>query len=197
VNSPLPSTIKEAEQVAALYGHNSKLLLNDAATEASVRREITTAEVIHIATHGLVNEWKAGYSSLAFWMRPGGSTPDDDGTLQAAEVGRMKLPRARLVVLSACQTMIGRDYRGEGMVGLARAFIASGTPLVIASLWNIDSQATAKMMNDFHRYRTRSNLPTARAIRQAQLDMLHQDTTNFRRPYYWAGFMVVGGAARF
>ena len=197
MNSPLPSTIKEAEQVAALYGHNSKLLLNDEATEASVRREITTAEVIHIATHGLVNEWKPEYSSLAFWVRPGGSTLDDDGMLQAMEVGRMKLPRARLVVLSACRTLIGRDYRGEGMVGLARAFIASGTPLVIASLWNIDSQVTAKMMNDFHRYRTHSNLPTARAIRQAQLDMLHQDTANYRRPYYWAGFMVVGGAARF
>ena len=197
MNSPLPSTIKEAQQVADLYGPNSKLLLNDAATEASVRREITTAEVIHIATHGVVNEWKPEYSSLAFWVRPGGSTLDDDGMLQAMEVGRMKLPRARLVVLSACQTLSGRDYRGEGMVGMARAFIASGSPLVIASLWDIDSQITAKMMNDFHRYRTRSNLPTARAIRQAQLDMLNQDATNYRRPYYWAGFMVVGGAARF
>jgi len=197
MNSPLPSTIKEAEQVAALYGRNSKLLLNGAATEGSVRREIATAEVIHIATHGLVNMWKPEYSSLALWARPGESPPDDDGMLQAVEVGRMKLPRARLVVLSACQTVIGGDYHGEGMVGLARAFIASGTPLVIASLWNINSQMTAKMMNDFHRYRTRSNLPTARAIRQAQLDMLHQDTTNYRRPYYWAGFMVVGGAARF
>jgi CHAT domain-containing protein len=197
MNSPLPSTIKEAEQVAGLYGHNSKLLLNGAATEGAVRREITTAEVIHIATHGLVNVWKPEYSSLAFWARPGGSPPDDDGMLQAVEVSRMKLPRARLVVLSACQTLIGGDYRGEGMVGLARAFIASGTPLVIASLWKVDSQITAKMMNDFHRYRTRSNLPTARAIRQAQLDMLRQDTADYRRPYYWAGFMVVGGAARF
>ena len=197
MNSPLPSTIEEAENVAALYGQNSKLLLNGAATEASVRREITSAEVIHIATHGLVNERKPEYSSLALWVRPGSSTLDDDGMLQAMEVGRMKLPRARLVVLSACQTLIGRDYRGEGMVGLARAFIASGTPLVIASLWKVDSQVTAKMMNDFHRYRTRSNLPTARAIRQAQLDMLHQDTMNYRRPYSWAGFMVVGGVARF
>jgi CHAT domain-containing protein/Tfp pilus assembly protein PilF len=197
MNLPLPSAIKEAEQVAALYGHNSKLLLNGAATEASVRREITTAEVIHIATHGLGNEWKSEYSSLAFWAPPGGSTLDDDGMLQSGEISRMKLPRARLVVLSACRTLIGRDYRGEGMVGLARAFIAAGAPLVVASLWNIDSQITAKMMNDFHRYRTRSNLSTAMAIRQAQLDMLHQDTTNYRRPYSWAGFVVVGGAARF
>lgn len=197
LNSPLPSAIKEAEQVAALYGHNSKLLLNGAATEGSVRREIATAEVVHIATHSLVNERRPEYSGLAFWGRPEALSPDDDGMLQAVEVGRMKLPRARLVVLSACQTLIGRDYRGEGMVGLSRAFIASGTPLVIASLWNVDSQMTAKMMKDFHRYRTRSNLPTARAIREAQLDMLHQDSPNCRRPYSWAGFTVVGGAARF
>jgi CHAT domain-containing protein/tetratricopeptide (TPR) repeat protein len=197
LNSSLPSAIKEAEQVAALYGHNSKLLLNGAATEGSVRREIATVEVLHIATHGLVNERRPEYSGLAFWVRPETSSPDDDGMLQAVEVGRMKLPRARLVVLSACQTLIGRDYRGEGMVGLARAFIASGTPLVIASLWKVDSQMTAKMMNDFHRYRTRSNLPTARAIREAQLDMLRQDSPNCRRPYSWAGFTVVGGAARF
>jgi CHAT domain-containing protein len=197
MNSPLPSAIKEAEQVAAFYGHNSKLLLNGEATEASVRREIATAEVVHIATHSLVNERRPEYSGLAFSGRPEASSPDDDGMLQAVEIGRMKLPRARLVVLSACRTLIGRDYRGEGMVGLARAFIASGTPLVIASLWSVDSQMTAKMMKDFHLYRTRSNLPTARALREAQLDMLRQDSPDCRRPYSWAGFTVVGGAARF
>jgi CHAT domain-containing protein len=197
LNSSLPSTVKEVEQVAAYYGSGSKLLLNSAATEVSVRHEITNAEVIHIATHGLVNERRPEYSGLALSGRPEALSPDDDGMLQTMEVNRMKLPRARLVVLSACQTLIGRNYRGEGMVGLARAFIASGTSLVVASLWNIDSQMTAKMMNDFHRYRTRSKLSTARAMREAQLDMLHQDALNYRRPYSWAGFMVVGGAARF
>jgi CHAT domain-containing protein len=197
LNSSLPSTIKEAEQVVSYYGSGSKLLLDSAATEASMRREIANAEVIHIATHGLVNEQRPEYSGLALWGRPEASSPDDDGMLQAMEVDRMKLPRARLVVLSACQTLIGRNYHGEGMVGLARAFIASGTPLVIASLWNVDSQMTAKMMNDLHRYRTHSKLPTARAMREAQLEMLRQDSPNYRRPYSWAGFTVMGGAARF
>ena len=197
LNSSLPSTIKEARQVAAYYGDNSKLLLDRAATEGDVRREITNAEVVHIATHGLVNERRPEYSGLAFWAKPEASAPDNDGMLQAAEVSRMRLPRARLVVLSACRTLIGRDYHGEGMVGLARAFIASGSPLVIATLWDIDSQMTAKMMDDFHRYRTQSKLSTARAIREAQLDMLHQGSLNYRRPYSWAGFVVMGGAARF
>jgi CHAT domain-containing protein/Tfp pilus assembly protein PilF len=197
LNSSLPSTVKEAEQVVAYYNSNSKLLLDSAATEVSVRREITNAEVVHIATHGLVNKRRPEYSGLALWAKPEVSSPDDDGILQAMEVDRMRLPRARLVVLSACQTLIGRNYHGEGMVGLARAFIAAGTPIVIASLWNIDSQMTAKMMNDFHRYRTRAKLSTARAMREAQLDMLHQDALNYRRPYSWAGFMVVGGTARF
>jgi CHAT domain-containing protein/tetratricopeptide (TPR) repeat protein len=197
LNSALPSTRAEAEEVAARYGPRSKLLLDSAATEDFVRREIGNFEVIHIATHGLVNREKPEYSGLALWEKSDTSTPDNDGALQAGEIIRMKLPRARLVVLSACQTMIGRDYHGEGMVGLARAFIASGAPVVISSLWNIDSRMTAKMMNDFHRYRTQSKMSAARAIRQAQLEMLRQDSLNYRRPYSWAGFVVVGGYAQF
>jgi CHAT domain-containing protein len=197
MNSALPSTRKEAEEIAARYGRRSKLLLDSAATEDSVRREIGNFEIIHIATHGLVNREKPEYSSLALWEKSDTSTPDDDGALQAGEISRMKLPRAKLVVLSACRTLIGRDYSGEGMVGLARAFIASGAPVVISSLWNVDSQMTAKMMDDLHRYRTDSKMSAARAMREAQLEMLRHDSLNYRRPYSWAGFVVVGGYARF
>jgi CHAT domain-containing protein/Tfp pilus assembly protein PilF len=197
LNSALPSTRAEAEEVAARYGYRSKLLLDSAATEDFVRREIGNFEVIHIATHGLVNTEKPEYSSLALWEKSDTSTPDNDGALQAGEISRMKLPRAKLVVLSACRTLIGRDYRGEGMVGLARAFIASGAPVVISSLWNVDSRMTAKMMNDFHRFRTQSKMSAASAIREAQLEMLRQDSLNYRRPYSWAGFVVVGGYAQF
>jgi len=197
LNSALPSTRTEAEQVAAQYGDRSKLLLDSAATEDSVRRELTKAEVIHIATHGLVNDRSPEYSGLVLWEESDASPPDNDGILQAREIGRMKLPRAKLVVLSACRTLIGRDYQGEGMVGLARAFIASGAPVVIASLWNIDSQMTAKMMDDLHRYRIHSKMSAARAIREAQLEMLRRDSPSYRRPYSWAGFIVVGGYSRF
>ena len=197
LNSALPSTRTEVEQVAAWYGNRSKLLFDSAATEDSVRREIGNSEVIHIATHGLVNERKPEYSGLALWEESEASPPDNDGLLQAGEISRMKLPRAKLVILSACRTLIGRDYHGEGMVGLARAFIASGAPVVISSLWNVDSHMTAKMMNDLHRYRTQSKMSTARAIREAQLEMLRQDSLNYRRPYSWAGFVVVGGYAQF
>ncbi len=197
LNSALPSTRTEAEQVAAQYGYRSKLLLNSAATEKTVRRELGKSEVIHIATHGLVNERKPEYSGLALWEESDALPHDNDGMLQAGEISQMKLPRAKLVVLSACRTLIGRDYHGEGMVGLARAFIASGAPVVIASLWDIDSQMTAKMMDDLHRYRTHSKMSAARAMREAQLEMLRQDPLNYRRPYSWAGFIVVGGYARF
>jgi CHAT domain-containing protein len=196
-NSSLPSTKKEAEQVASLYGRNSKLLLDSAATESSLRQEIRDAEVIHIATHNRVNERRPGLSGLALWEEADASTPDNDGRLQAAEISRLKLPRAKLVVLSACQTWIGQDYYGEGMVGMARAFIAAGAPVVVASLWNIDSQTTTKFMDGFHRRRASSGITTARAIREAQIEMLHGGSASYRRPSTWAGFIVVGGYARF
>jgi CHAT domain-containing protein len=197
MNSALPSTRREAEEVAASYSHRSKLLLDSAATENSVRREMGNYEVLHFATHTLINKERPEYSGLALWEESNISTSENDGTLQAGEISRMKLPRAKLVVLSACRTLIGRDYRGEGMVGLARAFIASGAPVVISSLWDVDSQMTAKMMNDLHHYRTHSKMSAARAIREAQLEMLRHDSPNYRRPYSWAGFVVVGGYARF
>ncbi|HKX29009.1 MAG TPA: CHAT domain-containing protein [Blastocatellia bacterium] len=196
-NSSLPSARMEAEQVAASYEHRSKVLLDRTATEDSVRREIVNAEVIHIATHGRVNELRPQASGLALWRGSDGSLPGGDGVLEAGEICQLKLPRARLVVLSACRTFVGRDYRGEGMVGLARAFIVSGAPIVIASLWNVDSQVTAMMMGRLHHYRTHSRMPTARAMREVQLEMLHQDSPDRRRPWSWAGFIVVGGSARF
>jgi CHAT domain-containing protein len=83
------------------------------------------------------------------------------------------------------------------MVGMARAFIAAGAPVVVASLWNINSQTTAKFMDGFHRRRAGSGITTARAIRETQIEMLRGVSASYRRPSAWAGFIVVGGYARF
>jgi CHAT domain-containing protein len=117
--------------------------------------------------------------------------------MYAYDIYKIKLPLARLVVLSACQTGMERYYNGEGMISLARPFIAAGAPLVVASLWPVDSDATADLMINFHRYRKVNKLSTAEALRRAQLDMLGPLGGRNRHPYFWAGFVVVGGHAEF
>jgi CHAT domain-containing protein len=119
------------------------------------------------------------------------------GTLEPWEVYQMELPLTRLVVLSGCQTGIERQYNGEGPISFARAFIAAGVPLMVASLWTVDSDASAELMISFHRYRKRDSLPTAEALRRAQLDMLESQDPRYHRPYYWASFITIGGYAEF
>jgi CHAT domain-containing protein len=113
----------------------------------------------------------------------------------------MRLPATRLVVLSACQTGIEQQYRGEGAVGIARPFLAAGVPLVVASLWPVDSDATERLMVGLHRLRARGgggdHLPTAEALRRAQIELLRGVDGRYRQPYYWAAFTAIGGYAEF
>jgi len=105
------------------------------------------------------------------------------------------LPQTRLVVLSACESGAGRYYDGEGMIGISRPFIAKGVPLVVASLWPVDSDATAALMINFHK--SRKSGSTADALALAQRAMLHGSDSRYRHPYFWAPFVTVGGYARF
>jgi CHAT domain-containing protein len=122
---------------------------------------------------------------------------DDDGILSAYEVHGLHLPRAHLVILSACETGVGRYYRGEGMMGLSSTFIGAGVPLVVASLWRVDSDSTGDLMIAFHRYRKTENLSSAAALQKAQQAMANGADRRYRNPYYWAGFTLVGGSATF
>jgi CHAT domain-containing protein len=100
-------------------------------------------------------------------------------------------------VLSACQTGIERAYRGEGAIGLARPFIAAGVPLVVASLWPVESESTADLMISFHKYRKQGHLSTVAAFREAQLEALRNQQQSSTRNYSWAAFVVIGGYANF
>ena len=193
---PLPSTESEAVSVSRFYSH-ARVLLAREASESALRREAPRAEVIHIASHGIANQRMPGLSGIILADEPDRADSSADGMLQAQEVIRMKLPRASLVVLSACQTWLGRNYRGEGMVGLARAFIAAGAPMVIASLWPVKTEETEELMRSFHQSRTQEGLSTAQALRSAQLKMLRHTDSLYRMPSAWAGFIAVGGFTRF
>jgi CHAT domain-containing protein len=95
-----------------------------------------------------------------------------------------------MIVLSACQTAVGKQVKGEGLIGLTRGFMHAGAARVVASLWNVDDEATAELMKRFYNYLLEKKMPTAAALRQAQLDLMKIPGKN--QPYHWAGFVLQG-----
>lgn len=178
----LPSAKREAEEIALLYD-SAKVFTGKEAGKEQIENNLNEAEVIHFAGHYVPNINSPSLSKLLF----------ASGDLPVAEITQKKLPRVRLMILSACETGVEKFYNGEGMIGAARAFLASDVPLVVASQWSVDSDATAKLMVKFHRYRKQKNLPTIAALRQAQIDLLTDENQHFRQPFYWAGFLPIGG----
>lgn len=198
----LPSATKEAKEIATHYFSNRVLVEEDARSE-TVAKELAKSDVIHFASHYVVDDRSPLLSKLVLAREPvllsppRGSSNDKEGVLQAAEIYRQRPLRARLVVLSACQTAIEGYFNGEGAVGMSRTFIAARIPLVVASLWPVDSDSTKELMISFHRYRKSDNPITARALRQAQLDMIDGPDRRFAEPRSWASFIVIGGYAEF
>lgn len=189
----LPSSADESEAVARLYT-KPKLLLREQAIESTIQSELAQADVAHLAMHFVVNEQSEMLSG--FPLSPahanGGIAEKFDGFLQSYEISRLNLSRMRLAVLSACQTGIEKQYGGEGAVGAARPFFIAGVPTVVASLWPVDSDATAELMVNFHRHRL-GQLPAAQALCAAQNKMIHNNNPLYRHPYYWASFVATGG----
>jgi CHAT domain-containing protein len=194
---PLPAASSEAQEIAGLYKPSFSLLLNRKATEQAVRNGLQTSNVAHFALHYVVDERQSLYSKMVLTPPSRIANPADDGLLQIHEVYKMDLSHMRLVVLSACQTAIEQQYGGEGAISVARPFIASGVPLVVATLWPVDSSGSKQLMTQFHRHRKEEKRHTADALQRAQLDMLHDQDERMRHPYYWAAFTVTGRYARF
>ncbi len=188
----LPSAKRESEEIARLYNAPSPLT-GDRALKSRVVPDMEKADVIHLALHAVVNDHSPLRSKLLFANDRSSEGAD---TLEISEIYKLRLPQTRLVVLSACQSGAGRYYDGEGTIGISRPFIAKGVPLVVASLWPVDSDATAQLMINFHQSR-KSGRSTADALALAQQAMLHGTDSRYRHPYFWAPFVTVGGYARF
>jgi CHAT domain-containing protein len=107
----------------------------------------------------------------------------------------MRLTRSKLAILSACRSGIERYYAGEGVIGLSRAFLGAGVPLVVASQWPVETESTEDLMVEFHRLRKVENLPTSSALRRAALHLI--EGGRYAAPYYWAAFFAVGGHASY
>jgi CHAT domain-containing protein len=115
---------------------------------------------------------------------------NSDGFLRANEIFNFKLG-APLVMLSACESGLGKEQRGEGVIGLTRAFMYAGAPTVGVSLWSVSDRSTARLMNDFYKsYLTQAGSTPSQAMRQAQLAMIA--TNRYNAPFFWAPFVLVG-----
>jgi CHAT domain-containing protein len=177
----LPDAIKEAETVASYYT-GAKLHTGKNALTKTILEELPNTDVFHFAGHYVPNLRWPKLSKLVL---------TDDLTVQ--EIMDNSLSRPRLIVLSGCETGVEKFYNGEGMIGAARAFLASDVPVVVATQWPVDSASAARLMARFHFYRKKQGNNVTAALRNAQLEMLRDDGPRFSKPYYWAGFTTIGG----
>jgi CHAT domain-containing protein len=186
----LPFSRREAEAIyaTATRGDATKALDFDASKATAMSKELGNYRIVHLATHGLVNSEHPALSGLVFSLidRQGRS---QDGFLRLSDIYNLEL-NADLVVLSACQTALGKQIQGEGLIGITRGFMYAGSPRVIASLWNADDEATAELMKKFYEGVLKNGQTPAEALRAAQMWMLKQP--RWKAPYNWAGFILQG-----
>jgi CHAT domain-containing protein len=185
----LPGSREEVEAIRALYGREAMVLTNGAASEPAFRAAAPGYGIVHLATYGVLNKHNPLFSFVE--LNPGAGA---DGRLEVHEVFGLAL-NARLLVLSACQTALASGAvsdvpAGDDWVGLVRAFLSVGAANVIATLWPVEDRSTARLMERLHR-RLRAGQSEAVALAEAQRETLRTSAT--ADPFYWAGFVLVGG----
>jgi CHAT domain-containing protein len=180
----------EAEAISGLAPDNLKLKALDFAANraAAMNSDLGEYRIVHFATHALINNEHAELSGVVLSLVDEQGRPQN-GFLRLYDIYNLKLG-ADLVVLSACQTALGKEINGEGIVGLTRGFMYAGAPRVVASLWRIDDRATAELMKRFYTGMLREKLRPAAALREAQVSMLKEK--RWQAPYYWSAFTLQG-----
>ncbi|NES25285.1 MAG: CHAT domain-containing protein, partial [Symploca sp. SIO3E6] len=179
---PLPGAEEEATEIASLL--NTQAIIGSQATETAIVEQMSKARLIHLATHGLLNNLYNADIPGAIALAP---SSKDDGLLTASEILNLKL-NAELVVLSACNTGQGR-ITSDGVIGLSRSLFTAGVPSVIASLWKVPDEPTAFLMKNFYK-NLRKKPDKAQALRQAMLTTMNE----YPHPKNWAAFTLIGEA---
>jgi CHAT domain-containing protein len=186
----LPFTRQEADRILAVApaGSSFKALDFRANRATATSDELSKYRYVHFATHGYLDTSRAGLSAIVLSMVDAQGNPQD-GFLRTHDIYNLKLP-AELVVLSACETGLGKEVRGEGIEGLTRGFMYAGARRVIVSLWNVNDKATASLMQTLYTGMLRTKKTPAAALRAAQIEMLR--SAQWQSPYYWAAFVMHG-----
>jgi CHAT domain-containing protein len=188
---PLPGSEGEAVAAARFYPRH-EVLTGRAATKTRFVEAAGSYDVVHFGGHAIVNAEYPLLSRLSF-------SPDRDGgpsqSLFAHEISHLPFRRTRLVVLAACSTGVGAVSRGEGVVSIARPFLAAGVPMVVASQWDVDDRATEELFLAFHRAMSERQDPV-KALRSAQLSLLRSRNATLALPRNWGAFVVLGTSAQ-
>ncbi|MEW6127297.1 MAG: CHAT domain-containing protein [Acidobacteriota bacterium] len=186
----IPFTRKEAMVVASLVASTQRKAAIDFAAnrETATSRELSDYRIIHFATHGFLNTAHPELSGIVLSMVDEGGN-EVNGFLRAHEIYNLKLP-AELVVLSGCRTGLGKEIRGEGLVGLTRGFMYAGAARVLVSLWDVSDEATAEFMGRFYRAMLKEGMSAAAALKAVRASMAKDK--RWSSPYYWAAFVLQG-----
>lgn len=198
---PLPATRIEAQTIASLFPE-ARLFLGKEATEERARALPQGTRIVHFATHGILDQRFPLNSSVVLSAQEQLENGEANGFLQAWEIFEHIRLDADLVVLSACESGLGKDMGGEGLIGLTRAFQYAGARSVLASLWKISDRTTAELMVRFYRH-LKEGKPKDEALRAAQMELIRGpiQVTNEKgeieeidasAPYYWAAFQIYG-----
>lgn len=188
--SRLAATRLEADAIVGLAPRGMALRKTDfdASRAAAMSPELAHYRIVHFATHGVFDNDSPGLSGIVLSLFDERGR-EQDGFLRLHDIYGLQLP-VELVVLSACNTALGRQVRGEGLVGIVRGFMYAGAKRVVASLWKVDDDATGEMMRRFYAQMLEEHRSPAAALREAQLAMWRQD--RWRAPFYWAAFGLQG-----
>jgi CHAT domain-containing protein/tetratricopeptide (TPR) repeat protein len=186
---PLPFSSQEVKGIAALYPQ-ARVYLGRDATEERAKSIGPESRLVHFACHGLLDERFPLNSALALTLPEKRAEGQDNGLLQAWEIFENVRLDADLVTLSACNTALGREMGGEGLVGLTRAFQYAGARSVLGSLWSVSDLSTARFMKRFYGY-LRSGKPKDEALRAAQIDQIREKPGS-PHPFHWAAFQLTG-----
>jgi CHAT domain-containing protein/tetratricopeptide (TPR) repeat protein len=186
----LPFSREEAQTIASLTESGERLEATgfNASRTTALTTDLSRYAIVHFSTHGLLNNTHPELSGLVLSLYDAQGQPQD-GFLRLHDIYTLRL-NADLVVLSACETALGREIRGEGLIGLARGFMYAGASRVVASLWSVEDQATAALMKELYQGMLAKGLTPAAALRAAQLSMWRG--RRWRTPYYWGAFVLQG-----
>ncbi len=188
--SQLPFSRQEADAIATFIPQTKLLKATGfkANRATATSGELARYRIVHFATHGLLNSERPELSGLVLSLvdRNGAA---QDGFLRMRDIYNLRLP-ADVVVPSACQTALGKEIKGEGLVGLTRGFMYAGATRVVASLWQVDDLATSELMKRFYRGMLIDKIRPSAALRAAQIEMMKQK--RWAPPYFWAAFTIQG-----
>ena len=182
----LPGSEQEVNAIAKLFSSNSKISIREDANEIVIKsKDLSNYSFLHFATHGIVDATDPALSRI-FLNRKG----PEDGSLYCGEIYNINM-NADLVVLSACETGLGKISTGEGVIGLSRALVYAGAKNIIVSFWKVADESTAELMVDFYKIHLQNKSKSfSEALQRAKLDLIKDE--KYASPYYWAPFVLIG-----